>query len=87
MLDDCMKTLGNFTDAFDLHAWFFALDAEIAQTDVVIPQRDGGIWLQAQLVAEAQRRGLPIAVAPTLQTAGKLTTRMAALVANSRNRT
>jgi hypothetical protein len=63
MLDDCMKTLGPLTDAFDLHAWFDALDAELVVTAVVIPKRDGGVWLHSQLLAEAERRGLPIAVA------------------------
>ncbi len=63
MLDDCAKTLGPLTDAFHLDEWFFALDAELVKTAIVIQKRDGGVWLQAQLVAEAQRRGLPIAVA------------------------
>lgn len=63
MLDDCTKTLGPLTDAFNLHAWFFALDAEIVKTAIVIPKRDGGAWFQAALLIEAQRRGLPIAVA------------------------
>lgn len=63
MLDDCAQTLGPLTDAFDLHAWFFVLDAELVKAAIVLQKRDGGVWLQSQLVAEAQRRGLPIAVA------------------------
>ena len=63
MLDDCLRTLGSFADAFDLHEWFFALDAQALEANLVIPKRDGGAWLQAQLVAEAQRRGLPLQIA------------------------
>lgn len=63
MLDDCAQTLGPLTDAFDLHAWFFVLDAELVKAAVVLQKRDGGAWLQSQLVAEAHRRGLPIAIA------------------------
>lgn len=59
-LDDLCRMLGRHTEAFDLHAWFFDLDAQAAKTDQVIPVRDGGKWLQAQTLAEAKRRGLPI---------------------------
>ena len=76
MLDDCLKTLGPYADAFDLHAWFFELDAHAQQTEVVIPQRDSGAWLQQQLLAEATRRGLPIA-----SSLGKFSTRMARALA------
>ena len=62
-LDDCMKTLGTFTDAFDLHEWFFTLDQQAFTANLVIPKRDGGTWLQSQLVAEAQRRGVPLVIA------------------------
>jgi hypothetical protein len=64
MLDDCSRTLGLHTEAFDLHQWFFDLDAFAVKTGQVIPKRDGGNWLQAQLVAEARRRGLPFATIP-----------------------
>ena len=62
MLDDLHKLLGtqNF-EAFDLHEWFAALDARAEQSGIVIPQRDGGKWLQEQTLAEASRRGLLIA--------------------------
>ena len=76
MLDDCLKTLGNYADSFDLHAWFFDLDEQARRTDLVIPQRDGGAWLQQQLLAEATRRGLPIA-----SSLGKFSTRMARALA------
>jgi hypothetical protein len=64
MFDDCVKTLGPLTEAFHLDEWFGALDAALVNAAIVLQKRDGGAWLQAQLVAEAERRGLPIAVAP-----------------------
>ena len=76
MLDDCLKTLGTYAEPFDLHAWFFDLDEQARRTDLVIPQRDGGAWLQQQLLAEATRRGLPIA-----SSLGKFSTRMARALA------
>lgn len=60
MLDDCIKTLGQHMEAFDLHSWFFSLDEHAVRTGLVVPKRDGGSWLQAQLVAEAQRRNIPL---------------------------
>lgn len=82
MLDDLAKLLGSYVDAFDLHAWFFDLDAQAMAANMVIPQRDGGVWLQAQTLAEAQRRGLTIAVSEPLR--NSLSARMAAMVAKSR---
>ena len=58
MLDDCLRTLGPFADDFDLHDWFFKLDAAATAAKEVIPRRDGGQWLQQQLLREARRRGL-----------------------------
>lgn len=63
MLDECIKTLGTLTESFDLHEWFFTLDAELVKAGEVAPKRDGGAWLQARLLAEAERRGLPLRVA------------------------
>lgn len=59
MLDDLYRLLGRETaDALDMHEWFYALDAQVASSAEVIPQRDGGRWLQERTLAEAQRRGL-----------------------------
>lgn len=63
MLDDCTKTLGPYGPDFDLHEWFYQLDEQAVRTNLVIPKRDGGSWLQAQLVSEAQRRGFPLTMA------------------------
>ena len=72
-------------DAFDLHAWFFALDAKCRSDHLVPPLRDGGAWLTGELVKEAQRRGLPLKMATTAaQSLGKQTTRLAAAVASIR---
>lgn len=86
MLDDLMRVLGPHTDDFDLHEWFFTLDASAVASGQVVPQRDGGAWLQAQTLAEARRRGLPIAqtvsAAPTL---GKQSSRLLTAVAGLSN--
>lgn len=79
MLDDCTRVLGEYLDRFDLHAWFFDLDTRAVRDGLVIPKRDGGAWLQAQLVAECQRRGLPIRLATTA--AAPTNKRIAGLVA------
>lgn len=81
MFDDHCKILGAHTDSFDLSTWYWDLDARMVRDNLVMPPRDGGAWLQAELVAEAQRRGLPIRFAMAPQ-AGKLTTRLASAVAN-----
>ena len=86
MLDDLLKLLGPYAESFDLHQWFFDLDERTRREDVVIPQRDHGAWLQAETLHEAQRRGLAIAVATGPSATGKLTQRMAALVAESRGK-
>jgi hypothetical protein len=80
-VDDLTRMLGDHTDGFDLRAWFDALDQQACDSRLVIPQRDHGVWLQAQTLQEAQRRGLPIAVAPTTTVAGKQTTRLAGALA------
>lgn len=79
MFDDCTKVLGPLTEAFDLHAWFYELDALAATASMVIPKRDGGAWLHSQLLSEATRRGLPIAIAETTKKPS-LAARMAAVV-------
>lgn len=78
-IDKLSQMLGNNTESFDLQQWFFDLDEQARRSDLVIPQRDGGEWLLAQTLAEAQRRGLPIASSqPNL---GKSNTRLAIALA------
>ena len=62
-LEDCLRTLGPHADTFDVHEWFFAVDAKALNEGVVIPKRETGDWLIHQLVAEARRRGLPLTLA------------------------
>jgi hypothetical protein len=59
-LDDCMQVLGKHVEDFDLHAWFFALDAELVDANFVLPQRDGGRFLQNELLKEVKKRRLPL---------------------------
>ncbi|HEX8030313.1 MAG TPA: hypothetical protein VF491_17685 [Vicinamibacterales bacterium] len=85
MFDDCLKALGEHFVAFGLDDWFQVIDDRAVREGLVIPKRDGGEWLQAELVAECQRRGLPIRFASTQnQTLGKQTTRLAAAISNIR---
>lgn len=62
-VDELATILGDKVDAFDLHEWFFTLDKLATDRGLVIPKRDGGKWLQAQFVAEAQRRGIALRMA------------------------
>ena len=82
MLDDHMKILTTHTDSFDLHEWYFALDARMLREDLIQPKRDSGAWVESELVAEAQRRGISLRIA-SAPSAGKLTTRMASALANT----
>jgi uncharacterized protein YdaU (DUF1376 family) len=75
-LDDLRRLLGLAFDAFDVHAWFFELDARAAAADLAVPQRDGGKWLQEQTLEEAAKRG--IAIATTHQGTGKTAGNLAA---------
>ncbi len=59
-LDNLTRSLGEHADAFDLHAWFDTLTQRSREHGLVIPKRCDD-WLQAQTIAEAQRRGLPVA--------------------------
>jgi hypothetical protein len=58
-----LNNLGSHADAFALDEWFWKLDALAVKQGLVIPKRDGGEWLQAQLLAECQRRGIPLRMA------------------------
>lgn len=63
MHDECMKILGPLQEAFDLDAWYRALDAETSRVPMVIPRDAQASWVFRQLQAEATRRGLPDATA------------------------
>jgi hypothetical protein len=79
-LEQLARLLGPLVDDFDLHEWFFTLDARVSSSHEIIPQRDGGQWLQARTMEEAQRRGLM--VASDVPQVGKQTSRLAQALAN-----
>lgn len=62
MFEELAAMLGPHTDGFRLDEWFYTLAERADQSGLVIPG-DSWKWLQAQTLAEAQRRGLPIASA------------------------
>lgn len=73
-LDDLRRMLGAHANEFDLHSWFFDLNERAEGANLVVPQRDGGKWLQEQTLSEAVRRGLPVAATTASQgkTAGNV---------------
>lgn len=76
MFEDLTRMLGTHTDGFDLHEWFFTLDAAAAKSNQVIPKKDFPKWLEAQTLSEAKRRGLPIAVTDITAHISKSTERL-----------
>ena len=78
MIEQLQQTLGPHTEAFLLDEWLFQADVLAQKQTVVV--RDWWPWLQAETVAEAQRRGLPIGSSPVAP--GKLTSRLMQAVAN-----
>lgn len=60
-VEDCVQVLGTHTDEFHLDEWFDALDRALVESDLVLPKRDGGRWLQGELLKEVKKRRLPIA--------------------------
>jgi len=60
MLEDIGRVLGPHLDAFDVHEWFFSLDARAVKDSIVKSKNDWWPWIQNELMAEAQKRGLPV---------------------------
>lgn len=59
MEEDLSRLLGRaVADALDVHAWFYELDARVVASGELVPQRDGGKWLQEQTLTECRSRGL-----------------------------
>ena len=78
-LDDLRRLLGDQAlEAFELDAFLHDLNAKAERSGQIVPQRDGGAWLQAQVLAEARKRGLTVAEAPSVAPTNK---RIAGLVA------
>lgn len=78
-IEQLARLLGPLIDNFGLDEWFFDLDARMASSPEIIPQRDGGQWLQAKTLEEAQRRGLYTAPSDA---AGKQTSRLSQALAS-----
>lgn len=57
-LNKAAQILGKNLDTFNIDAWFYALDDELAASKQVVPTNDNGRWLADKLTAEARRRGL-----------------------------
>ncbi len=81
-LQQLISTLGPHADDFRLDVWVDGLSALADSRRLTLPKEDVWPWVQAELRAEIQRRGLPVAVAGPA--AGKQTTRLAAAVENIR---
>lgn len=79
MLDDLSRMLGPHLEAFHVDEWFCTLDARCVADGTIPPERDNGAWLKAETLAEAQRRGLPLAIATAV--GGKSATRRDAVLA------
>lgn len=60
MLEDLGRTLGSHLDDFDIHEWFFSLDAKAVKDAIVKSKNDWWPWIQTELLTEAQKRGLPV---------------------------
>jgi hypothetical protein len=67
------------TDAFDVLEFLFGLDSRHTQSGQVIPRDSTWAWLQAQVLGEARRRGMPVVV--TGKDLSPMTTRMMDAVA------
>lgn len=61
MLADMGQILGPHLDAFDVHTWLDALDQQAVKDALVKPKNAWWPWVQAELLLEATRRGLPMA--------------------------
>lgn len=60
-LEDIGRLLGPHLEEFDIHTFFDTVDQQAVQSGEVVPQRDKGLWLQARILDEANKRGLKIA--------------------------
>jgi len=66
-LENLMRLLGPNVESFGLDEWFLELDQQVIVSKEMVPQRDGGRWLEAKTIAEARRRGIPMTSAEAVQ--------------------
>jgi hypothetical protein len=55
--------LGSHFESFDLHAFFDDLSQQSRSSGLVIAKAEAWAWLQVEVLAEAKRRGFPMASA------------------------
>ncbi len=60
MFEDLARMLGPHTNDFGLDLWFWELDAKAEKAKIVKAKNDWWPWIQAELLAEAKHRGLPV---------------------------
>ncbi len=61
MLEDLGRTLGEkHLNEFDIDTWLWTLNEKAVSENVVKAKNDWWPWIQAELIAEAKRRGLPV---------------------------
>jgi hypothetical protein len=58
LLADLRKLLGKHVEEFRLDEWFYTLSARADADDLTLDKRTSGMWIYAQTVEEAERRGL-----------------------------
>lgn len=63
MLEDCSNLVAPHVEAFGFDAFFDRLDRRCVAEGKIPPERDGGKWLKSEVLAEAQRMGLPLRIA------------------------
>jgi hypothetical protein len=61
--DELSKMLGAHFEGFHIDGFFDSLTQQSRESGLVIPRADVWPWLQAEVLAEAKRRNLPIASA------------------------
>jgi len=66
-LDNINRLLGDKAlQAFNIDSFFHDLNARVDRENVMVPQRDSGVWLLAEVAAEAHRRGIAVVIAPEI---------------------
>jgi hypothetical protein len=83
MLDQIIRNLGPHAESFDLDVWLDSLSGKADAQGVTFPTTsDVWPWVQAELKAECQRRGLAVASGETTSQLGKQSTRLLTALQN-----
>jgi hypothetical protein len=81
-LESLIAALGPHADGFDLDAWVLDLSALADRRQLVLDRQTLWPWVQAELRAECQRRGLAVASSETSPQLGKQSTRLLTAIQN-----